>query len=461
MEAEGEGRRRVLVVDDDEGIRGLVVALLEDEGYEVRAASDGFKALGVLDAWSCDVVLTDLSMPLMDGLALLRRVVADRPYQDCVLMTAHGGVESAVEAMKAGAADYLLKPLDIEAVLLVLERVIERRALRREVEVLRERLKAPAAGARMLGKSAPMAELKRRISQVATSRATVLIQGESGTGKELVAQMIHAQSSRSDKPFVRLHCAALSESLLESELFGHERGSFTGATSRRAGRFEEAHGGTLFLEEIGEVPLSIQVKLLRFLQQRQFERVGGNQTIEVDVRVVAATHRDLRQEVREGRFREDLYYRLNVVQLKTPPLSSRREDIPLLVRHFVARFAVENGRGALTVSGEALQALKARPWPGNVRELENAMESAVVMAEGDTIEARHLSEEGEVGLVRAGLAEEIHVPGATLADIERFAILSTLASVGGSTARTAEILDISVRKVRYKIKAYAEDKGDP
>jgi DNA-binding NtrC family response regulator len=444
--------RRVLIVDDEPGARQTLATLLEGEGYSVRAASDGFKALGVLKEWPCHVLLTDLRMPVMDGLTLVRKAREEHPALSCLVMTAFGTVENAVEAMKLGAEDYLTKPLNFDEVELVLRRTFERLAMQQELQLLRRRQHPLSQRTRMLGYSAPMQELVRLIEQVSTSRATVLITGESGTGKELVARLVHEKSPRAHKPFVRLHCAALSETLLESELFGHEKGSFTGATGRRQGRFEQADGGTLFLDEIAEIPQVTQVKLLRFLQQREFERVGSNKTIQVDVRIIAATNRDLEEEVKAGRFREDLYYRLNVIRIKTPPLRTRRSDIPVLVRHFAAKFAEENRKAIRDISASTLVRLESYPWPGNVRELENIIERAVVLAEGELLEERHLP--SDFGKEMFAVHDEIRIPGSTLADIERFAILKTHEVAGGHTAQTARTLGISVRKVQYKLKEY-------
>lgn len=444
---------RVLVVDDEPRARQALGELLEGEGYEVRLAPDGFKAMGILREWKPDLLLTDWRMPVMDGIALLKKAREEHTDLGCVVMTAFGSVESAVEAMKAGADEYLTKPLNFDAVALVLERAVERLTLRRELETLRAS-KGDETVTQILGNSSVMQELVSLIDQVADSRATVLITGESGTGKELVARRLHEQSSRRDEPFVRLHCAALAESLLESELFGHEKGAFTGATARRKGRFEQADGGTLFLDEIGEIPQSLQVKLLRFLQQREFERVGGNQTLSVDIRIVAATNRDLRQAVEAGKFREDLYFRLNVIHLEAPPLRSRAGDVAVLARHFVARYAQENGKEIREIAPGAIQRLEAYGWPGNVRELENVIERAVVLADGDRIEDRHLPVELGGGPTRLG--KGLHIPGATLAEIERYAILRTYEATGGSTAETAEILGISVRKVQYRLRDYRE-----
>ncbi|MEO1266679.1 MAG: sigma-54 dependent transcriptional regulator [Myxococcota bacterium] len=447
----GDGRR-ILVVDDETGARNALVELLKDGGYEARGAADGFKAIGILQQWRCDLLLTDLRMPVMDGLTLLRKTKELRPDMVCIIMTAYGSVENAVEAMKLGADDYLTKPLNFDAVEVVLERAFERMDMKRELEELRRERSTPQPRTRIIGNSPAIQEVHTLIDQVATARATVLITGESGTGKELIARMIHEKSDRCDEPFVRLHCAALSESLLESELFGHEKGSFTGAISRRQGRFEEANQGTLFLDEIGEIPMSTQVKLLRFLQQREFERVGGNRTINVDVRIVAATNKVLEEAVRKGAFREDLYFRLNVIHVKSPPLRTRRSDIPVLVRHFIVKYSEENKKNIKDITPEALEILMEYDWPGNVRELENIIERAVVLAEADIIDVRHLPP--DFGQTTLSIAHDIRIPGSSLAELERFAILKTYEATGGNTSETADMLGISIRKVQYKLKDY-------
>ncbi len=448
-------RGRILIVDDEQHAREALAVLLEEDGYEVRDAPDGFKALGILREWDCDLLVTDLRMPVMDGLTLIRKAREEFPELTCLVMTAFGSVENAVEAMKTGADDYLTKPLNFDAVELVIDRAMERTQMRRELERLREGTAAPRTTTQMVGNSPPMQRLKGIIDQVATSRATVLITGESGTGKELVARLVHERSDRADKPFVRLHCSALAETLLESELFGHEKGAFTGAAQRRKGRFEEADGGTLFFDEIGEIPPSTQVKLLRFLQEREFERVGGNETISVDVRIIAATNRDLEKEVRNGDFREDLYYRLNVIHLNTPPLRVRRGDIAPLASFFVARYARQNNKDIEEIDHDVVEALSQYDWPGNVRELENTIERAVVLANGPRIEMRHLPD--NFGSTSFAPNEEIRIPGSTLEDIERYAILQTYEAAGGSTSETADVLGISVRKVQYKLKAYRKE----
>jgi DNA-binding NtrC family response regulator len=442
----------ILVIDDEAAARTALADLLRAEGYAVETAGDGFKGLGRLEDLNPDVVLTDLNMPGMDGVELLRKVKETRSELPVVIMTAYGGVETAVSAMREGATDYLTKPLNTDELLIVLARTIESAKLRREANELRGRLKERYSFDNIIGSSPEMQRVFKTVAQVAPSRATVLLTGESGTGKELVAAAIHHHSPRTSGPFVKLHCAALAESLLESELFGHERGAYTGADRKREGRFEQANGGTLFLDEIGEISLGTQVKLLRVLQEREFERVGGGQTIRVDVRVIAATNRDLKEMVAAGKFREDLYYRLNVINLTLPSLRQRPTDVPALAMHFLRHYATENGKGVKRFSDEALNQLASYPWPGNVRELENVIERAVVLADGESIELAHLPPELSVVAKRGGAPS---IPGATMDELERYAILKTMESVGGSTSRAAEILGISVRKVQYKLHEYS------
>jgi DNA-binding NtrC family response regulator len=449
-------RGRILIVDDEANARTALADLLRDEGYTIETAADGFKALPKLEDFSPDLLLTDLRMPGMDGLDLLRKTRDKDPETAAVVMTAHGAVDTAVAAMQQGAADYLTKPINVEELVIVIDRALERRRLRREAGLLRARLSERFRIQSIVGSSPPMQKVFETVLQVAPSRASVLVTGESGTGKELIAAAIHEHSPRAAGPFVKLHCAALAETLLESELFGHERGSFTGAAARRDGRFQQADGGTLFLDEIGEISGSVQVKLLRFLQEREFERVGGNQTIKVDVRIVAATNRDLMQRVKDGRFREDLFYRLNVVSIEVPPLRYRPSDIPLLATHFLRKYAAEDGKALTGFSDEALERITRYAWPGNVRELENAIERAVVVCRGAEILESDLAPSVVAGAAasRDGLPT---VPGATLAELERYAILRTLEHTGGSTSRAAEMLGISPRKIQYRLREYSGD----
>jgi len=447
-------RGRILIVDDETTARTTLAELLGDEGYAVDTAVDGFKALAKVEELAPDLVLTDLNMPGMDGLELMRKARARDPELAVVVMTAYGAVDTAVAAMREGAADYLTKPINADELLVVLERALERRRLRAETLQLRERLADHRRAGNLIGSSAPMRAVVDTVLQVAPSRASVLLVGESGTGKELVAAALHEHSPRARGPFVRLHCAALAESLLESELFGHERGAFTGAVARRDGRLQQADGGTLFLDEIGEIAPATQVKLLRFLQSRDFERVGGNQTLSVDVRIVAATNRNLPELVKAGRFREDLFYRLNVVSIELPTLRARAGDVPLLAMHFLVRFARENEKRIGGFTDEAMLRLVKHAWPGNVRELENTVERAVVVARGDAIRPEDL------GLASGGAVDVDRdappVPGATLAELERHAILKTLEHTGGSTSRAAEILGISTRTIQYRLNEYGK-----
>jgi two-component system response regulator HydG len=445
-----ESKGRILVVDDEVNARTALTELLHDEGYTVDAAADGFKALGKMADFAPDLVLTDLKMPGMDGIQLLGKIREADPDLPIVMMTAFGEVETAVGAMRAGARDYLSKPVNVGELQLVVAREMAARKLRAEAGLLRERLAEKYSFNNIVGNSAPMQEVFKTVAQIASSRASVLITGESGTGKELIAAAIHERSPRAHGPFVKLHCAALAESLLESELFGHERGSFTGATGRRDGRFQQANHGTLFLDEIGEISPALQVKLLRFLQEKEFERVGGNETITVDVRIIAATNRDLGQMVADGKFREDLYYRLNVIALEMPTLRARPSDVPLLAGHFLRKYAAENGKDIQSFSAEALERLAGYRWPGNVRELENVVERAVVMAQASQITPAELPPNLAPARERTGL----QIPGATMDEIERYAITKTLESTGGSTSRAADILGISVRKIQYKLHEY-------
>jgi DNA-binding NtrC family response regulator len=451
---------RILIVDDEANARTALAELMRDEGYTVEMAADGFKALPKLEEFAPDLLLTDLNMPGMDGIELMRKARARDPEVASVVMTAYGAVDTAVAAMRDGAADYLTKPINLEELVLVLDRALERRKLRAEAGLLRQRLAERHCVQNLIGSSPAIREVVDSVLQVAPSRASVLISGESGTGKELIAAALHEHSPRSRGPFVKLHCAALAETLLESELFGHERGAFTGAVARRDGRLQQAEGGTLFLDEIGEISPAIQVKLLRFLQSHELERVGGNQTIRVDARVVAATNRDLPQRVKDGLFREDLYYRLNVVTIEMPPLRARPSDIPLLAMHFLHRFAAENEKTITGFRDDALERLVRHPWPGNVRELENIVERAVVVARGDAIRAEDLGP----ALARSdGSASGPNippVPGSTLAELERYAILTTLEHTGGSTSRAAEMLGISTRTIQYRLQDYQKYNKD-
>jgi DNA-binding NtrC family response regulator len=462
-----EPKGRILIVDDEANARAALSEILREEGYETETAGDGFKALGKLGSFAADLVLTDLKMPGLDGIGLLREVRTASPSAVVVVMTAFGTIDSAVEAIKLGAENYLTKPLQPDALVAVVARAMEKGRLLAETTLLRARLQERNAFGHIVGEHPAMKALLETVSQVAPSRSSVLVAGESGTGKELIAAALHRASPRAAFAFVRLNCAALAESLLESELFGHERGAFTGAVGRREGRFKQADGGTLFLDEVSEIPLPTQVKLLRFLQEREFERVGGNDTLKVDVRILAATNVDLAERVRQGRFREDLYYRLNVIRLEIPALRERRTDIPLLAGFFLRRYAQENGKKLDGFSEEALQRLGAYAWPGNVRELEHAVERGVVLSRGTVVEAEHLPPEvraagapGGAARVTGGASMPV-VPGSSIAELERFAILETLKAVGGSTSKAARILGISPRKIQYRLHAYSHPEAAP
>ena len=444
-------KARILVVDDEASARSGLEKLLKQAGYTVDTAPDGEKALAIAAEHPPDVVVTDLKMPVMDGMQLLAKLREQDRDLPVLVATAFGDVTAAVAAMRLGASDFLTKPIDFDVLTVSIERGLERRALRVEAENLRRQLRErDGKGLQGLtGTSPAMQKVYRVVRQVAPSKATVLVTGESGTGKGELARAIHALSPRAKAPFIALHCAALPESLLESELFGHERGAFTGADKRRIGRFEQATGGTLFLDEIGDITPLTQVKLLRVLQERTFERVGGNELISVDVRLIAATNRDLAADVREGRFREDLYYRLNVVHVEMPPLRLRGGDVFTLAMHFLRRFAEDNHKNLEGFTDAARTKILAHRWPGNVRELENALERAVVMAEGNAIDADDLP-----FTAAQPTAGPVRIPGSTMAEIERYAIETALEATQGSTTRAAELLDISVRTIQYRLQEY-------
>ncbi len=446
---------RILVVDDEVNARSALTELLRDEGYEVEMAADAFKALGKVESFGPDIVVTDLKMPGMDGIELVKKLRSGEEPLAVVVMTAFGAVQTAVTAMRAGAADYLTKPLNFSELVVVIERVLETEHLRKETRQLRARISDRVAPNNIIGEAPAMQQVFEIVDQVAPSRASVLITGESGTGKELVANAIHQRSPRAKGPFIKLHCAALAESLLESELFGHERGSFTGAHGRKDGRFSLADGGTLFLDELGEISPAIQVKLLRFLQEHEFERVGGTDTIKVDVRVLAATNRNLTEEIAKGRFREDLFYRLNVVALEMPSLRDRQSDIPSLAEFFLTKYAKRNDKPIDRLAQETLELLLSYNWPGNVRELENAIERAVVLTTGSIVEPRALP-----ATVRPTIQAHANgappIPGSTMDELERYAILETMKVTGGSTSKAAEMLGVSPRTIQYRLHQYNE-----
>jgi two-component system response regulator HydG len=449
----------LLVVDDEQGNLDSLDRIFEREGLKVLRASSGQEAIDKLRENPVDVVLTDLMMPGMSGQELLRAVRAVAPEAEVVLMTAYGTVEAAVAAMKDGAYDFLTKPLKRHAVLKSIAQALEKRRLLQENKTLRARL----AGAEqpIVGQSPSLRATLDIIRQAAPSSATVLLLGESGTGKEMFARALHEHSPRAQGPFVPINCAAIPETILESELFGYERGAFTGAVQRKEGRIERAQQGTLFLDEIGELTPSVQVKLLRFLQEGEIERLGGTSTVKVDCRVVAATNQDLAARVREQKFREDLFYRLNVIQVVLPPLRDRVEDVPLLADHFIARYSAKNQKPVRALTREALAAMEGYPWPGNVRELEHAMERAVVLSRGAEIELSDLPESVRSGAsARAGLSgpagaiegRTLTVPlGTTMEDIELRVIRETLRQTKGDKNLAAQLLGIAARTIYRKL----------
>jgi two-component system NtrC family response regulator len=445
----------ILVVEDDRSQRELLRDFLRDEGYEASEAENGNQALEMIKAHFFDLLLLDYKMPGMDGMAVLEAVKRINPEIDVIMMTAYGTIDRAVMAMKAGAADYITKPVELEELLILIDRISHQRTLKRENEILREELRGKSVTTdQIIFQSAAMEEVVNLAGRVADSNTTVLIEGESGTGKELLARLIHTLSPRSTNSMIVVNCAALSENLLESELFGHEKGAFTGAMRRRIGRFEEADGGTLFLDEIGELSPTVQMKLLRFLQEREFQRVGGNQTIRSDVRIISATNRDLKERVKEGAFREDLYYRLNVVTIAVPPLRERKEDIPLLLDHFLRHFALENGKEIREISYEVRDSLLKYDYPGNVRELENIIERAVVITRGSVIISRDLPFH-EIPSHSDPREEEVWKPlKAAVEDLERDMIRKAMKKADQHQTKAAGLLGISERMLRYKLKKY-------
>ena len=476
--------RSVLVVDDEADVRSLLTDLLAEEGYRVRTADTAAKAVAEIEKQMPDLVMMDVQLPDQDGIALLRQLKKEHSELEMIVMTAFGGSSTAIKAMEHGAYDYVTKPFEIDDLLATLKRVFEHADMSHEVSTLRLELgKSAAERERIVGSSKPMLEVFKLIGKVASADATVLVTGESGTGKELIAEALHRASKRNPHPLVKVSCAALPESLLETELFGHEKGSFTGAMTMRKGRFETANKGTIFLDEIGEMTLGTQTKLLRILQEREFERIGSNLPIKIDIRVIAATNRNLSEEVEKGKFREDLYYRLNVIHIHMPPLRERKDDIPLLVEHFLAKFRHSPNSLPTSITEEALAKLVAYDWPGNVRELENAIERAVVLSRGNPITLEHLpfgdrreardrarlsgrrsrlEEEADAELAGyEGVAGNGNGTRGTLKDrvaaLEKQLIVDALEQVGGDQAAAAEQLGLAKRAFADKIKEHGLD----
>jgi len=453
------GGSQILVVDDEEANLTVLQRVLEKEGYAVSTASNGPEGLDALRAEQPALLLTDLKMPGMDGLELLRASRAVAPSTEVILMTAFGTVEVAVEAMKEGAYDFITKPLKRHDIVRAVGKGIEKAMLVSENRRLREQIAAGTTAGplgEVIGRSRPFRAVMDVVDQVAPSEATVLISGESGTGKELLARAIHNLSARSGQPLITVNCAAIPENLIESELFGYEKGAFTGAADRKPGRFELAQGGTLFLDEVGEMSQSVQVKLLRVLQEGEFERVGGTRTLQLDVRILAATNRDLERAVAQRSFREDLYYRLNVIPLKLPPLRERRDDIPLLAAHFVSHYSQRNGKLIKGITDDALQALAAYRWPGNIRELENCMERAVVLCRSGQLGVEDLPQHMQPEDL-GGPRQITFAIGTPLRELEHTAIRETLRYTGGDKKLAARLLGIASRTIYRRLEDERDD----
>lgn len=454
-------RLAVLVVDDEPALREVLSLRIQDWGFDVRTAVDAADAERVLKTWEPDVVLSDVVLPGISGVDLLRWLKRDDDRMPVIMMTAHGNIDAAVDAMKAGARDFLTKPLDYPTLRALLDGIANERQQRDRDDALDgeldDELKQSSSRFGLVGRSRSIRELQRLIQLVASSDASVIITGESGTGKELVARAIHALSDRRDKPFVAMNAAAIPEGLMESELFGHEQGAFTGATRARPGSFELANGGTLFLDEIAEMPVGLQPKLLRILEEKHARRLGGSREISFDVRVLAATNRPVTAAVRDGILREDLFYRLNVFEIALSPLRERPEDIPLLARHFVREFSSKHSMPVDGVNDSARSLLEAYAWPGNVRELRNVMERAVIVARSGWIEPRHLSP--HIQSIKVASPSTIQVPtGTTLAEAERLLILGTLERTGQNKAEAARQLGLDVKTIRNRLRGYGLDK---
>jgi DNA-binding NtrC family response regulator len=441
------------VVDDEEQMRDLLVKVLEKSGYQASVSAEGGQALALLEREPVDLVVTDVRMPGMGGMEALRAVKELNPDIVVIIMTAFGSIDQAVQAVKEGAYDYISKPFKIEEMLLTIDKALEERRLRHEVTALRQELHTRYHFENLIGKSRAMQEVFKLIEQVAASRSTVMVYGKSGTGKELVAKAVHYNSQRTTKPFVAVNCAAIPAELLESELFGHEKGAFTGAIATKVGKFELATGGTLFLDEVGSMRLDLQAKILRALQEREIERVGGTRTIKIDVRVLAATNRDLKRAVEEGAFREDLYYRLNVVPITLPPLRQRRDDIPLLVEYFIAKYNREFNRSVKGFSAGATAALYQYDWPGNVRELENVIERAVALAQSETVSLRELPL--DISVLGRDMMEDIQRAGLSLREargrFEKQYILSVMEKVQWNQTEAARLLGLHRNTLLWKL----------
>jgi DNA-binding NtrC family response regulator len=445
---------QILIVDDEKNICAGLSKALTLEGYQTLTASQGEEAWTIINSTDIDLVISDLKMPKLSGEELLKRITASYPTLPVIILTGHGTIETAVNAMRDGAFDFVTKPINLDRLTLLVKRALSNRELYKKHEALKkevDQLKRKTEYGAIIGKSPKMRKMMDQIKQVADTRASVLITGESGVGKELVADAIHELSSRSDGPYVKVHCAALSESLLESELFGHEKGAFTGAVSQKKGRFELADKGTIFLDEIGEINASVQIKILRVLQERAFERVGGEQTLHVDTRIISATNKDLKKEIEAGEFREDLFYRLNVVNIDVPPLRERKEDILLLMTSFLREFNEENGKQIDGFTQKAQSVLYRYTWPGNIRELRNCIESAVVMTRDNLIDVDDLPQN-----VTSGITDDhISIPiGVSMNEAEKEIIKATLTYCKGNKSKAAELLGIGRKTLHRKVQEY-------
>ncbi|MCQ2591708.1 MAG: sigma-54 dependent transcriptional regulator [Treponema sp.] len=438
----------ILTIDDEENIRNGLADNFELEGYNVEKAANGKQGLEIVDKGGIDLVITDLRMDGIPGEEVVRQVTTKYPGIPIIVLTGHGSIDDATAAIKCGAFDFLTKPLDLDHLNLVVKNALKGRVQALKISELQEKLKKTANSDEMIGKSAELNKVRSIIQKAAPSKASVLITGESGVGKELVARAIHNNSGRKEKPLISVHCAALSESLLESELFGHEKGAFTGAETTQKGRFELANGGTIFLDEIGEINLSTQVKLLRVLQDRKIERVGGATPIDIDVRVVAATNKNLEEEVKAGRFREDLFYRLNVVRIQMPSLRERKDDIPLLMHSFLKEFNIENEKNITGFDNRSKAAMIKYSWPGNIRELRNCVESAVVMCNGEEIKIEDLPN----SVREKGEEKNISIPlGISMDEAEKIIIQENLAANNGNKTKTADVLGIGRKTLHRKL----------
>jgi DNA-binding NtrC family response regulator len=453
-------KQSILIVDDEESQRLILSGYLKQKGYNIFEASSGMNALKIIDNNLIDIVLSDYKMPEMNGIELLNKIKEKNPEIAVVIITAFGTIEDAVKAMKEGAFDYLTKPVDLDELEFIIKRITERQQLISENKILREQLLDRNKISGLVAYSEKMQNVLNTVLRVSESKATVLLRGESGTGKEILAKAIHYSSSRKDKPFIAVNCAALNENLLESELFGHEKGAFTGADKQRQGRFEIADGGTLFLDEIGDLPLSTQVKLLRVLQEEQFERVGGTQTISVDVRVITATNKNIEEFIKEGKFREDLYYRINVVTVSIPPLRERKDDIVHLINHFITKYIPESRKEKIEFSKEAMDSLMKYNYPGNIRELENIVHHSIVLARSEIISVSDLPEqiknvtsENFVQIINeySSLPEQVE-------NLEKMLVINALKKTNNNQLQASKILGISERNLRYRLEKWGMKK---